>query len=253
MGCHLSHSRLPFQKKWTTPVKPFDPKKKKVNKSKTKSTFWKMVTKAKNNRVHPNKVETIRVRPALPAPSPPPPAPRSIDSPPHTSVFDNELFKGRVTRQRPLSAVYRQPRFHLSEPLPSVGVGHSLRSRFRPRTPLERPDIDNKLPPLRVRSRPTPQRCGRRLFLPPIDENHLFDYPDPVLQDADEPDLTYGRYDNRCPTRCGVRFDLVFKEAQINDKPILSIPEGPKRRGKEAKTVLNKKQEAAKKRRIVSI
>lgn len=235
MGCHLSQLRASKKDKWSTPIKPFDRKRvpeelKKAKNSNKKPFFWKVRSTKKVSKKRSkfdwwmSKSRRIRVAQITVKPSSEAPTINSSNCP-------------RVTTIRPKAARPQRPYPIRNLPLPDV--------EERRKIPWVKPEgIQVNLPPV-----PT----GRSS----IDEEFeaLFTYPDPILQDIEEPTLQYGQYSNQCPTRGGVAFDLVFnnEERPMTAKPVLSTPGRTRRRTSITKAELNRKQIAAAQRREVRV
>ena len=243
MGCQYSQLRLLGRKKWLTPIQPFDPKRvpeelKRAKKANRKPLFKKtyLTRKSKSestdtckekcrfdwwmSKSHRIKVMQITVKPYI--------------APPPTNATSNHP---RVTTIRPKAARPQRPYPIRDFPLPDIEERRTI--------PWVKPEsgIQVNLPPV-----PTGPSS--------IDEEFeaLFTYPDPVLQDVEEPTIHYGQYSNRCPTRGGIAFDLIFDDGVhlTSVKPALRNPGRPRQaRYLLTKAELNRKQNAAAKRREV--
>jgi hypothetical protein len=244
MGCQFSQVKLPFKTKWSTPVRPFDQRKVRNGLKRTSISngrFWKLrkngektfpIKKispgrknskslcwwmSKSRRVNVSPVTTIKVKPINVEPLKADPIHSAPDE--ATSRSKTTIKNSRTTTIRPKAArpqksyPKRDLPFGLNEP-PVISN-------------METTSIDREF-------------------------EALFAYPDLILQDYDEPDITYGKYNNRCPTRCGVAFDLVFdkEDRPMTAKPVLQNGKTHQVRGRQAKAAMNRKQKEAAKRRM---
>lgn len=193
----------------------------------------------------------------LPAPTPlipPKPSPRSceVESPSVSQTVLGFSLPGAIGEEVTMPVV--QPRY-LTWSLPAFDG------------PLEEMDVikrrPKKLPPLPTGSRKKmsalKQLVIRRKLsqlpqlppLPPI--KTVFAEPDPVLQDVEEEDVEFGRYEHCKQSRDGkaVSFDLVFSSQTKGPKP--TIQQRPKSSRRKLKKEIKKKFKAADKRKEVSV
>ena len=291
MGSQLSHTRLPFQKRWNTPIQPFDPDyfKKLDEKVKAKKAEKKPVpfTKSRSlSSVKKTKKEIDNSYPVQPAKwwlgtelddittkedeqqpvtvltsplisSPLLPDESSLPKPPSgPGIPDYRLFilpgQAELSDDEVQEILQQDVKPHVSTN-PDDVVTITLPDLDKPKStiPWKKSKKDeNELPLEKVLKKSKPSKSNQSVL--PLDEE-LFDTPEPVLQDFEEPDIKFGRYENRCPTRGGLRFELVFdneEEHPFAPKPNLDV-ESPKIKRKEMKKELKKKQTAAEARRKV--
>ena len=294
MGSQLSHTRLPFQKKWTTPIQPFDPnyfkkldEKLKAEKKEKKSAVKSSAKSAKKNQAVQKPVAapkpvpffqpaqwwlgtelddittkedeqqpvTVLTSPLISSPLlpdesslPKPPSGPGIPDyrlfilPGQAELSDDEVQE--ILQQDVKPQVSTNPDDVVTITLPDLDKPKST-------IPWKKSKKDeNELPLEKVLKKSKPSKSNQSIL--PLNEE-LFDTPEPVLQDFEEPDIKFGRYENRCPTRGGLRFELVFEDEEehpLAPKPNLDA-ESPKRKRKEMKKELKKKQTAAEARRKV--
>ena len=293
MGSQLSHTRLPFQKRWSTPIQPFDPdyfkkldkklkaekaEKKSVSITKSQSRWLSSVKKTKKDTDNSNSVQpakwwlgtelddtttkedeqkpvTVFTSPLISSPLLP--DDNSLPKPPSgPSIPDYRLFilpgQAELSDEEVQEILQQDVKPHVPTN-PDDVVTITLPDLDKPTLTMpwkKSKKEEHQLPLEKVLKKSKPSKSTSPVL--PLDEE-LFDAPEPVLQDFEEPDVKFGRYENRCPTREGLRFELVFEDEEghlLAPKPNLDV-ENPKRKRKELKKELKKKQTAAEARRKV--
>ena len=290
MGANNGRPRMPFQKSWTTPVKPFDPNYFKKLDEKEKLKTKRPEPTVGRNPMGPSAIQSMKVK-ENPSRVQPVKWWQGTDIIKPKKDEDQKVDVIPAIHYTPL--VPTDPLPPIGEPFPRGGIpAHyfcTLPGQILDEKELEEiakkyivkhvptdpntvpvitlPDFDenkrkmklkNKLPPLKKTLKKTKSSKKHKKPVAPLDES-LFVVPDPVIQDVEEKDVEFGHYENKCPTHGGMKFDLMFdnckeEKQHCTSKPSLShsTQEKAKRKRKVMKKELDKRIRAADKRRKVN-